>query len=61
MIVARKKRDVEAQPLPGLIWSEARHADQAEGRTFSVLSDSRVSSRKLKLPDEPIAKIEAPR
>ena len=42
MIAAGKKRDVEAQPLPDLIWSEDRCANQKKIRTFFILPDSRA-------------------
>jgi len=43
MIVARKERAIEPQPLPDLIRSETKCANQAEARTFSVLPNSRAS------------------
>ena len=59
LVATRKERGIELQPLTK-IWLEARCADYAKGRTFHVLPDSRVSSQRSKLLDEPIVKIEAP-
>jgi len=57
MHAVRKERAIEPQPLPGMIWSETRCADQVEAKALLVLPDSRASSRKSKFLDGPIAKL----
>ena len=57
MIAPRKEMDVELQPLPCLIWSEASCADQTEGRTFPVLLDSWASSQRINVKWLPVIAI----